>query len=310
MSSKLQSLWFEKYRPNNVKEYVFKNKQLEKIVYGFIEEQSFGHLILAGPPGTGKTSLAKMLINETNVEDADVLYINASKDNGVDMIRQKVTTFSQTMPWGRFKVILLDEADYMSPEGQAALRSAMEMYAESVRFILTCNYPDRLIPAMFSRSQLIHIDMLDETDFSVRVAEILVAEGVEFDLAVFDNYMKVSYPDLRKAINMVQLNTVNGKLQAPTQDDGSTNWKFEMIELFRKKQYRAARQHIIKNIRYDEYVETFKFLYQNLELFGASEDIQDQAVVIIRDGLVRHSMIADPEINLSATIVELEQLQK
>ena len=310
MNSKLQSLWFEKYRPKTVKEYVFKNKQLEKIVNGFIEEQSFGHLILAGPPGTGKTSLAKMLINETNVEDADVLYINASKDNGVDMIRQKVTAFSQTMPWGRFKVILLDEADYMTPEGQAALRSAMEMYAESVRFILTCNYPDRLIPAMFSRSQLVHLDTLDETDFSVRVAEILVAEGVEFDLGVFDNYMKVSYPDLRKAINIVQLNTVNGILEAPTQEDASTNWKFEMIDLFKNKQYRAARQHIIKNIRYDEYVETFKFLYQNLELFGENEDIQDQAVVIIRDGLVRHSMIADPEINLSATIIELEQLQK
>ena len=135
----MKELWVEKYRPETVQGYVFKDNSQRKQVMSWIKDAGIPHLLFSGSPGTGKTTLAKVLIKELNVQGADVMYINASRDNGVEMIRRKISNFSETMPWGEFKVILLDEADHISPEGQAALRGVMEQYHHTVRFILTCN---------------------------------------------------------------------------------------------------------------------------------------------------------------------------
>jgi replication factor C small subunit len=267
--------------------------------------------LFSGSPGTGKTTLAKVLINELGVEDADVLQINASRDNGVELIRKKITAFSETMPWGAFKVILLDEADHISPEGQAALRGVMEQYHSVVRFVLTCNYPNRIIPAIHSRCQGFHITKLDQTDFTVRVAEILAENSVEFDIATLDNYVKATYPDLRKTINTVQMAVVDNKLTVlDDESEAGSDWKLKMVALFREGKRREARKTITANARSDEYEEIFQFLYRNLEFFGETEDQQDQAVVVIRNGMVKHTQVADPEINLSATMIELEQITK
>ena len=143
-----KELWVEKYRPKTVSEYVFKNASQRKQVEQWVQDGSIPHLLFSGSAGTGKTTLAKVLINDLDVQSADVLYINASRDNNVDTMRQKITSFCETMPWGEFKVVLLDEADYMTPNAQAILRGMMEQYHTSVRFILTCNYPNRIIPAI------------------------------------------------------------------------------------------------------------------------------------------------------------------
>jgi len=307
----MKELWVEKYRPMDIDGYVFKDSAQRKQVQGWIQDGGIPHLLFSGSPGTGKTTLAKVLINELGVEDADVLQINASRDNGVELIRKKITAFSETMPWGAFKVILLDEADHISPEGQAALRGVMEQYHSVVRFVLTCNYPNRIIPAIHSRCQGFHITKLDQTDFTVRVAEILAENSVEFDIATLDNYVKATYPDLRKTINTVQMAVVDNKLTVlDDESEAGSDWKLKMVALFREGKRREARKTITANARSDEYEEIFQFLYRNLEFFGETEDQQDQAVVVIRNGMVKHTQVADPEINLSATMIELEQITK
>jgi DNA polymerase III delta prime subunit len=307
----MKDLWVETYRPDTVDGYVFRDADQKRQVQSWITDGGIPHLLFSGSPGTGKTTLAKMLINELGVEKADVLTINASRDNGVEMIRKKISAFSETMPWGNFKVILLDEADHISPEGQAALRGVMEQYHASVRFILTCNYPNRIIPALHSRCQGFHIATLDQTEFTVRVAEILVSNGADFDLETLDLYVKATYPDLRKTINTVQMNVVDHKLQDPKDSVGSTDdWKIQIVGLFRENKVREARKLICSKVRQDEYDEMFQFMYRNLEFFGATEDKQDEAVIIIRNGMVKHTQVADPEINLSATLIELEQISK
>jgi replication factor C small subunit len=305
----MKEIWTEKYRPNTVDEYVFKDAAQKRQVQQWVDEGGIPHLLFSGSPGTGKTTLAKVLIHDLAVQDADVLVINASRDNGVDLIRRKITSFSETMPWGNFKVILLDEADHISAEGQAALRGVMEQYASTVRFILTCNYPNKIIPALHSRCQGFHITSLDETDFTVRIAEILVENNVNFDIDVLDSFVRGTYPDMRKTINNVQMNSVNGTLQKPDMSSQDTGWRVKMVELFKAKKVREARQIIIANARADEYEDIFRWLYRNVEMFGTNEDQQDEAVIVIRNGMVKHTQVADPEINLSATLIELQQLK-
>jgi replication factor C small subunit len=307
----MKELWVEKYRPKSVEGYVFKDDAQRRQVQSWITDGGIPHLLFSGSPGTGKTTLAKVLINDLGVEDADVLQINASRDNGVELIRKKITAFSETMPWGDFKVILLDEADHISPEGQAALRGVMEQYHTVVRFILTCNYPNRIIPAIHSRCQGFHITKLDQTDFTVRVAEILAENSVDFDIETLDTYVKATYPDLRKTINTVQMAVVDNKLMTlDNESEAGSDWKLSMVGLFREGKMRDARRLITANLRTDEYEEMFQWLYRNLEFFGSNDDEQDQAVVVIRNGMVKHTQVADPEINLSATMIELEQITK
>ena len=303
----MKELWTEKYRPSSIGTYVFRDEGQRQQVSGWVQEGALPHLLFSGAPGTGKTTLAKVLLNELEVNDMDILEINASNENNVDTIRNKITNFSSTMPFGDLKYVLLDEADYITPNGQAALRGVMEMYHTSCRFILTCNYPQRIIPALHSRCQGFHIEKLDIQEFTARLATICIEEGVEVDLETLDTYVQASYPDLRKSINLVQQNVVDGKLQRPQDGDGSTSdWMLSAIEMFKAGQYKDARTLICSQARPEEYDDIYKFMYRNLNLWGNTEMQQDQAVVIIRNGMAKSSLCADPEINLSATLIELQ----
>ena len=303
----MKELWTEKYRPSSIGTYVFRDEGQRQQVSGWVQEGALPHLLFSGAPGTGKTTLAKVLLTELEVDDMDILEINASNENNVETIRNKITNFSSTMPFGDLKYVLLDEADYITPNGQAALRGVMEMYHTSCRFILTCNYPQRIIPALHSRCQGFHIEKLDIQEFTARLATICIDEGVEVDLETLDTYVQASYPDLRKSINLVQQNVVDGKLQRPQDGDGSTSdWMLSAIELFKSAQYKDARTLICSQARPEEYDDVYKFMYRNLGLWGDTELKQDQAIIIIRNGLVKSVSCADPEINLAATLIELE----
>ena len=260
-------LWVEKYRPNKVEEYVFRDNSQRKQVQSWIDDGGIPHLLFSGSPGTGKTTLAKVLISELKVEGADVLYINASRDNGVEMIRKRISAFSETMPWGDFKIILLDEADHISPEGQAALRGVMEQYHASERFILTCNWPNMIIPALHSRCQGFHIEQLDQTDFTVRVGEILAENNVKFDIDTLDAMVRANYPDLRKTINTVQMSVIDNELTLPEDGSNTAEWRVKMVELFKEGKIQDARKLIIGSARADEYNEIFTWLYRNLDLY-------------------------------------------
>jgi replication factor C small subunit len=305
----MKELWTEKYRPSTITDYVFRDDAQRKQVQGWVDSGSIPHLLFSGAPGTGKTTLAKVLINMLNVNEYDVLEINASRENSVDSVREKITNFVATMPFGEFKVVLLDEADYISPNGQAALRGVMETYSSTARFILTCNYPNKVIPALHSRCQGFHIEKIDTTEFTARIATVLVTEGVEIDIDTLDSYVKATYPDLRKCINLVQMNSVDGKLVRPQESDSAmADYRLAVVDLFKEGKLLEARKLLCSQVRADEMDELFRWMYDNLELWSDTQEGQDQAVLIIAKGLRNIPMVADQEINLAATLVELCQI--
>ena len=304
----MKELWVEKYRPSKLDGYVFRDDHQKQQVTTWVKQGTIPHLLFSGNAGIGKTTLAKILFNELDVNPLDILEINASRTNSVEDVRDKIVNFVQMIPFGEFKVVLLDEADYLSPNAQAALRGVMEEYHTTARFILTCNYPNRIIPALHSRCQGFHIERVDVTEFTARVATILVEENIEFDLDTLDTFVKATYPDLRKCINMVQMSSMEGKLHLPEKGDtGEADYKLEMVELFKKGKISEARKLVCGQARPEEMEEIYRWLYDNIAIFG-DEPTQNKAILIIKQGLVDHTLVSDPEINLAATLIRLGNL--
>ncbi len=309
----MKELWSEKYRPKNIKDYVFKDEKQKKQIAKWIEGGALPHMLLSGSPGTGKSTLVKVLLNELNVDPFDVLEVNASKDNGVDFIREKITNFSETMGVGEIKYIFLDEADGLSPPAQGVLRGTLEKYAASVRFLLTCNYPHKIIDAIKSRCEIgrMHIEKLDTSEFYMRLVDVLDRESVDIDPDALEAIVQKTYPDLRRGISMIQANSFNGKLNSPDADsEVVSDYKIDMITLFKAGRYTEARKLICEKVGREEYEDIYTFMYQNLDVWGESDEKQNKCILTIRDGLVKHTMCADVEINLSATLVELEMVAK
>jgi len=234
------------------------------------------------------------------------LELNASRNNSVDDVRDKITNFIQMIPFGAFKVVFLDEFEFFSTQGQAALRGVMEEYHDTARFILTANYKHKIIPAIHSRCQGFHIEKVDLMEYTARMATILLTENIDFDLDTLDTFVKASYPDLRKCINNLQLNSIKGVLQIPIAGDVNiADYKIKMVELFKDGKISEARKLLCSQARPEEMEEIYRWLYDHLEYLGDSEEKQEQAILIIKQGLVEHTVCIDSEINLSATLIRL-----
>ena len=306
----MKELWTEKYRPQTLNAYVFKDDKQKQQVQEWVDNGAIPHLLFSGAPGVGKTTLAKVLINELDVNDVDVLESNASRDGNLEVVRDKIIGFIETLPFGEFKVVLLDEADYISPNAQAALRGVMEKFSDTARFILTCNYKNKIIPAIQSRCQGFHIDKIDTEEYTARVRTVCVEESVKFDDATLDSYVKATYPDLRKCINLVQMNTVKGILGSPQEGDKATlDYRLEVVDLFKQGKFLEARELLCEQVAPEEMDNTFRWMYDNLELWSSTQQGQDDAVLIIAKGLRNVPFVADQEINLSATLVELTRIE-
>lgn len=306
----IQNLWVEKWRPKTLDGYVFKDENLKEQLQGWINSGTIPNLLLSGGAGIGKTTVSKILLNELGVQETDILYANGSKEGRKIEWIDKLIGFCQTMPFGDFKVVFVDEFDYSNLHSvQPALRNLMEDYSDSVRFIFTCNYPNKIMPAIHSRCQHIHFDKIDRTEYTARMAEILLSENIEFELETLDSYVKAYYPDLRKCINTAQLNSQNGKLSNIKNDNSSTDYKLKMVELFKNGKIHEARTLICSQAQPEEMDDIYRWLYTNLDLFGDTQDQQDDAILIIKQGLVDHALVADPEINLSAVLVQLARIK-
>jgi DNA polymerase III delta prime subunit len=306
----LKYLWVEKFRPTTIDEYVFRDDGQKQQIESWIKQQEIPHLLFSGSAGIGKTTLAKILCNELDINEYDIMFSNGSKEGRKIEWVDKLISFCQTIPFGAFKVVIIDEADFLNPMSvQPALRNLMEDYSSTVRFILTCNYPQKIIPALHSRCQGFHIETVDREEFTARVATILIKESIDLDLDTLDTYVKATYPDLRKCINSVQMNSGTGVLLPPNKSDkNEADWRLDMVTMFKAGKINDARKMICKAARPEEMEDIYRWLYDNLDLISEHEAIQDKAILVIKQGLVDHTLVADPEINLAATLIRIAAL--
>lgn len=306
----IDKLWVEKYRPKTIDDYIFHDSNQKNIFTRMINNKEIPHLLLSGVQGSGKTSLSKILANSLDIDESDQLLINTSDENSVDTIREKIKGFVQSYALSRFKIVQLEEFDYATPNFQAILRLIMEEYSDTTRFILTCNYENKIIPPIRSRVQQFHFKAPPLEDVSVRIAQILINEGVEFELETLDTYIAVGYPDIRKIINLVQQNSIDGKLVNHRDMNNSSDYKFKILDLMKEDNLKDLRKYVCDNVNKEEYEEVFRFLYENLNQIPKFSDINryESGIVMIAEYLYKHGLVADPEINLAALLIQLKNL--
>ena len=306
--SKIKQLWVRKHAPKSLSEVVFQNETQKRKFMKYLSDGEFPHLLLSGVQGSGKSTISNALVNDFNIDKMDVMRLNASKENSVDTMREKISNFVQTYASSKFKVVQLEEMDGLSHAAQAALRVIMEDYSDYVRFIGTCNYANKIIPALKSRMTHYEFKAPSFEDTAVLVATILVTEGVDFEPPLLEKYIAASYPDIRALINAVQDNSEGGKLTEPESVNGN-DYKFQILDLLEASDIRGIRKLICENVGREEYEEVYRFMYENIhKCKGFDAETCEAAIVLIAEYLYRHAVMADPEINCAALCNKLVKL--
>ena len=309
INSSKHHLWCEKYRPTTLDDYVFHNEAHKKAFTQMIRNKTIPHLLLSGVQGSGKTTIAEILINEIGFDSTDVIIINASDENSVDDMREKIKDFIGTFAMGEFKVVLLEEADYLSKSAQAILRKYMEDDGNTARFILTCNYIHKILPAVKSRTQHYNFKSTDKNEIAEFAAKILIEENIEFDIDTLDKYVSVGYPDIRKIVNLIQQNCISGHLlNQATAEDG--DYRFALLDLIAADNWVEARAVACANVLGEEWEDVYRFLYENLEKSTkfAKKENYEPGYIIIAKYLYRQNFVSDAEINAAAMFIELSQV--
>lgn len=297
------SLWVEKYRPDTLEGYIGNEYILEKVKI-YIQNEDVPHLLLYGSAGTGKTTLAKIITNQI---DCDLMYINASDENSVDGVRDKIRGFASSKGFKKWKVIILDEADYLSHNAQAALRNLMETFSESTRFILTCNFVEKIADPIQSRCQTFVITPPSKKEVAKRLNTILTEEGIGFEMGDLVTVVNSGYPDIRRVLNAAQQQVVNGNLVINKELTLEANYADKVVQELLSKNDAKTKFTNIRQIIADSGVKSFEPLYRTLydrvdEYAGGKVG---QTILNIADGQYKDVMVVDKEINTMAMILNI-----
>ena len=296
------SLWVEKYRPKTIDTYIG-NEHLKSKVSVYLESGDLPHLLLFGKAGTGKTTLAKLLVN--NIE-CDYMYINASDENNVDTVRTKVKNFASTVGFKDMKIIILDECDYITPNAQAALRNLMETFSKHCRFILTCNYVERIIDPIQSRCQSFQIIPPSKGEVAKHTHDILLSENVTHEMDDLKVLIDSGYPDIRRIINSSQRNVVNGKLKLDTTSIIQNDYKLKLLKILKtqnkKTAFKDIRQLLLDN-KITDFADLFRLLYDEVDDWGKGHVAE--CILIIARYELSDGQVVDKEINAMAMLIEL-----
>lgn len=310
----LKQMWPIKHRPPTIKDYVFQNSEMEERVKKWITEKSIPNMMFLGHHGTGKTTLAYILKNELNISDEDFLALNASDKNSVDDMRGEIKSFIEKMSFGDFKIVFFDEFDNVSTEAQKILRGYSEnpLYSKSVRFIITANYPKKIIEPLHSRFEQYSFSSINKDEALERLVNIIDEENIVIpDLSILDAYVDAAYPDLRKIISLVEQNVKDGELLPLTSGkEIVSDYRLHILSFLERGDYLSIRELVCKNIDGDEWIELYRFLYDNIENVNRYKNPQKwkDAIKNIAYHLDRHTVSADPEINFTALIIKLTEI--
>ena len=296
------SLWVEKYRPSNLDTYIG-NEHLKSKVKVYLESGDLPHLLLYGRAGTGKTTLAKLLVNNI---DCDYLYINASDENSVEIVRDKVKNFASTLGFAEMKIIILDECDYITPNAQAALRNLMETFSKHCRFILTCNFVERVIDPIQSRCQSFQIIPPDRKQVALHVSNILQNEKVDATVDDIVTIVNGGYPDIRRVINSIQRQVVNGKLVI---DEGmaiQNDYKNQVLDILKtqdkKNSFKNIRQ-VLADSKITDFSDLFRLLFDTVDDWGRGHVAE--CILTLSQYQQSDAIVVDKEINIMAMFVEI-----
>jgi replication factor C small subunit len=297
------SLWVEKYRPSKLDDYVG-NEHLKSKVSGYIENEDVPHLLFFGKAGTGKTTLAKLIVSSI---DCDVMMINASDENNVETVRNKVKNFASSMGFKKYKIIILDEFDYMTPNAQAILRNLMETFSKHCRFILTCNYIEKIIEPIQSRCQTFQITPPTKKDVAIQMSKILKSESIEFDPKDLVPIIDSSYPDIRKIINTCQLNSLKGKLQVDVQNLLENDYKLKVLEVLKsnddkRNKYMKIRQTVLDS-KATDFSDLYTLLYDKVDDYAGENTAN--VILVLGDGVAKSAVAIDKEIIAAATLIQI-----
>ena len=296
------SLWVEKYRPTTLDTYIG-NEHLKSKVSVYLESGDLPHLLLYGKAGTGRTTLAKLLVN--NIE-CDYMYINASDENSVDTVRTKVRGFASTMGFKDYKIIILDECDYITPNAQAALRNLMETFSKHCRFILTCNFVERIIDPIQSRCQSFQVIPPSKKEVALHIHNILKEESVASKMDDVAGLVNAGYPDIRRVINSCQRQCVDGMLVVDKQSLVESDYKMKLMEIIKKENKKDAFKNVRKLLadsQVTDFAELYKLMYDEVDSYGTGHIAE--CILIIAKYQLSDSQVVDKEINAMAMIIEL-----
>jgi DNA polymerase III delta prime subunit len=305
----MEKVWVEKYRPRTIDSVIMPNERVRKDFQEFVANGEIPNLLLYGGPGTGKTSASLALMKDLGLDKTDVIKINCS-DEKIDALREKVRGFATTMSIGKFKLVRLEEFDYLGHDAQALLRALIEEVSSSCRFIATCNYINKVTPPLRSRFQEYELIAPAREDVLVRAAEILEAEQVSFEIEDLEKIVAAGYPDVRRVIQLLEKNSSGGRLQLPSTTSTVSDWKLQLIPALEAADFKAARKTVCESATREELIEVFRFLYDNVNRIKKLKGYEDEAIVLIAQYQYQHAFVADPEINVAALFCELSALTK